>query len=154
MTQLWLVPVDEQSYRETLAEPVDFSNRTDTPPKFPDEARVWGVRTDPEQGDWQRNRRNLVLMEHGDPLLFYRNNESKYTAFGRVGHFWHTEYVRDEHWSGGPALDVYSIEDWAEIDVERGVVNEALGYERSFWPQGLWRVANEKPISSLIGHLD
>jgi len=40
MTQLWLAPVDEAFYRKTLAEPVDFSNRTITPPKFPDEARV------------------------------------------------------------------------------------------------------------------
>jgi hypothetical protein len=92
-------------------------------------------------------------MEHGDPLLFYRNSESRYTAFGRVGHFWHTEHVRDEYWSGGPALDVDSIEDWEEIEVEPEAVNEALGYERTFWPQGLWRVANDRPVASLVGQL-
>lgn len=56
MTQLWLVPVDEASFQRTLVESIDLSEASDKP-RFPDEARVWGVRTDPEQGSWERNRR-------------------------------------------------------------------------------------------------
>jgi hypothetical protein len=93
---LWLVPVDEASYQRTLAEPADLSEWERRPGSFPEEARVWGICTDPEQGTWERNRRNLERMEQGDPLLFYRNAESRYTATGRVGAMTHTEWVRDE----------------------------------------------------------
>lgn len=74
MAQVWLVPVDEPSYQKTLAEPIDLTDAPGKPSSFPDEARVWGVRTDPEQGSWERNKRNLEQMERGDPLLFYRNH--------------------------------------------------------------------------------
>lgn len=97
MPQLWLVPVDEPSYQQTLAEPVDITDAPDKPEAFPDEARIWGVRTDPAQGFWERNRRNLEPMEVGDPLLIYRNSQSTYTAAGRVGGpLWHREWVHDE----------------------------------------------------------
>lgn len=82
MTQLWLVPVDEASFQRKMAQPIDLSDAPDKPVRFPDKARVWGVRTDPEQGSWERNRRNLDRMEPGDPLLVYRNSESQYTATG------------------------------------------------------------------------
>jgi hypothetical protein len=111
MTQLWLVPVDEPSYQNTMAEPITLSDCKEKPEQFPEEARVWGVRTDLEQGSWERNRRNLKRMQHGDSLLIYRNSLSKYTATGHVGEFWlDTDYVRDEYWFGGPARDVYSVE--------------------------------------------
>jgi len=65
MTQLWLVPAtDEPSFQETLARPRDLTEAPDKPDKFPDEARVWGVLTDPKQGTWERNRRNLERMTH------------------------------------------------------------------------------------------
>lgn len=153
MTQLWLVPVDEASYQATLDDPIDLSD-VDTPVGFPDETRVWGVRTDPEQGSWERNRRNLERMNTGDPLLIYRNSESYYTATGRIGQFWHTEYVRDEHWNGGPAIDVFAVEDYREIDLPRSTVNRILDYEENFWPQGLWRVADDRPVDRLIRRLE
>ena len=93
---LWLVPVDERSFQRTLAEPVDLSDWDERPDSFPEEARIWGVRTDPEQGTWKRNRRNLERMERSDPMLIYRNEMSRYTATGRVGPMTRTEYVRDE----------------------------------------------------------
>jgi len=49
---LWLVPVDEPSFQRTLAEPIDLSDWNNRPDSFPERARVWGVRTDPEQGSW------------------------------------------------------------------------------------------------------
>lgn len=150
MTHLWLVPADEESFRRTLAKPIDLSNAPEKPSEFPDETRVWGVRTDPEQGSWDRNRRNLELMESGDPLLFYRNAQSRYAAAGTVGSFWHTEYVRDEHWDGGPAIDVFSVEDFRTVDLSREAVNRSLGYDTNFWPQGLWHVADDRPTDRIV----
>jgi hypothetical protein len=153
MPQLWLVPADEPSYQQTLAQPRDLSPAPDKPDGFPDEARVWGVRTDPdhEQAPWDRNRRNLERMAPGDPLLIYRNSESHYVAAGRVGGpLWHTTWVRDEFWNGGPALDVFHIDDWQPINFEPASVNQTLGYEESFVPQGLWRVADDRPTGRLI----
>lgn len=152
---LWLVPVDEPSFQRTLAEPVNLSDWEDRPDDFPERARVWGVRTDPEQGTWERNRRNLERMEPGDPLLIYRNSRSRYTSTGRVGPMAHTEYIRDEYWNGGPALDVYAIEDYDDsIDAVPEIVNRLLGYEESFWPQGFWRVADDRPTERVARRFD
>lgn len=152
---LWLVPVDERSFQRTLAEPVDLSDWDKRPNDFPEQARIWGVRTDPGQGSWERNRRNLELMACGDPLLVYRNSESQYTATGRVGPMAHTEYIRDKHWGGGPALDIYVVEDYDDsIDAEPEEVNKLLGYKGSFWPQGLWRAADDRPIHRVIRRFD
>lgn len=152
---LWLVPVDEQSYQRTLAEPVDLSGWAGRPDPFPEQARVWGVRTDPEQGTWERNRRNLDRMAPGDPLLVYRNSLSRYTATGRVGPMAHTEHIRDEFWGGGPALDVYVVDEFDDsIDVEPETVNDLLGYEESFWPQGLWGVSDDRPVERVVRRFD
>lgn len=151
---LWLVPVDEESFQRTLAEPVDLSEWEDRPEQFPVRARVWGVRTDSEQGSWERNRRNLDKMESGDSLLIYRNSESQYTATGRVGPMAHTQYVRDEFWGGGPALDVFAVHEYEPVEIERKVVNNLLGYEESFWPQGLWRVSDDRPAERVIRRFD
>jgi hypothetical protein len=152
---LWLVPVDEHSFQQTLAERVDLSDWADRPESFPKSARVWGVRTDPAQGSWERNRRNLERMELGDPLLIYRNSVSRYIATGRVGPMTNTQYIRDEYWGGGPALDVYVVEDYDDsIDAEPEIINELLGYEESFWPQGLWRVSDDRPTDQVIRRFD
>jgi hypothetical protein len=152
---LWLVPVDEESFQRTLAQPIDLSDWESRPEGFPEAARIWGVRTDPAQGSWERNRRNLERMERGDPLLIYRNSVSRYTATGRIGPMAHTEYVRDKYWSGGPALDIYAVEDYDDsIDIEPAAVNELLGYEESFWPQGFWRVADDRPVGRVVQRFD
>jgi hypothetical protein len=94
-------------------------------------------------------------MEQGDPLLIYRNETSRYTATGRVGPMAHTEYVRDEYWGGGPALDIYAVEDYdGSIDVDPATVNGLLGYNESFWPQGLWRVADDRPTERVVRQFD
>ena len=152
---LWLVPVDGRSFQRTLAEPVDLTDWENRPDDFPEHARLWGVRTDPEQGEWERNRRNLTKMEQGDPLLFYRNFTSQYTATGRVGPMAHTEYVRDEYWDGGPVLDVYVVEDYDDsIEAQPERVNNLLDYNESFWPQGFWHVANDRPTDRAVRHFD
>lgn len=150
MTQLWLIPVDEESYQATLAQPIDMSDAPNTPADFPEESRVWGVRTDPNQGSWERNKRNLERMNVGDPLLVYRNSQSKYTTKASVGPFWHTTYIRDKYWDGGPAIDVFAVEDYRKIDLSRDTVNRSLDYAIDFAPQGLWRVADDRPTRQLI----
>jgi len=152
---LWLVPVNEPSFQRTLAEPIDLSDWDDRPDSFPEQARVWGVRTDPEQGSWERNCRNLKQMERDDPLLIYRNSESRYTATGRVGAMAHTEHVRDEYWGGGPALDIYAVESYDDsINVEPETINRLLGYKESFWPQGFWRVSDDRPTERVVQKFD
>jgi hypothetical protein len=90
-------------------------------------------------------------MERDDPLLIYRNSMSRYTVTGRVGPMAHTEHVRDEYWDGGPALDIYVVEGYDDsIDVEPETVNRLLGYEESFWPQGLWRVSDDRPTDRVV----
>lgn len=84
MSKLYLVPVDEPSFQQTLNQELDLSDRDEKPEKFPNHARVWNVRTDPEQGSWQHNKRNLKRMETGDQLLVYRNSTSQYHAKGRI----------------------------------------------------------------------
>jgi len=154
MTQLRLISVNERSFQQTLAEPIDLNEQDQKPAEFPDEARVWGVRTDPEQGSWERNRRNLEKMETGDPSLIYRNSTSEYHAKGRIGEFWHSTCVGDEYWNSGPAIDLFSVEEYGEIDVSREEVNATLDYKSNFWPQGLWRVAEDRPTDRLVAKLD
>ncbi|MFC7080238.1 hypothetical protein [Halorussus caseinilyticus] len=154
MSSLFLVPVDEPSFRRTLESPIDLTPvpESDRPDGgIPDRARVWGVRTDREQGDWERNRRNWNRMESGDALLFYRNSESRYTASGRVGRMFETEYVRDEHWEGGPATSVFTVKGYNESpDLDTTEVNSILGYKEGFYPQGLWRVTDDRPTDRLL----
>lgn len=154
MTQLWLVPVDEPSFQRTLAEPIDLAHRGEKPDEFPDRSRVWGVRTDPEQGTWERDRRNLDRMQSGDPLLIYRLSTGRYHAAGRVGPFWHTTYVRDEYWDGGPEVDVFAVREYEEIDADPETVNTTLGYKGTFWPQGLWHVSPERPTERIVREFD
>lgn len=90
-------------------------------------------------------------MEPGDPLLIYRNSESRYMATGHVGPMTHTEYFRDEYWVGGPALDIYVVEAYdGSIDVKSETVNELLRYKESFRPQGLMKVADNHPTEQVI----
>lgn len=155
MTQLWLIPVDEPPFQATLAEPLDLSDRDDKPDDFPDRTRVWGVRTDPEQGDWERNRRNLEQMDTGDPLLIYRNSTSRYHAKGRIGSFWYdTTYVRDNYWDGGPAINIFAVEEYEEVDVDPEEVNAILDYKDQFWPQGLWHVSDGRPTDRVVRQFD
>lgn len=40
------------------------------------------------------------------------------------------------------------------IDVEQETVNRLLGYEESFWPQGLWRVSDDRPTNRVVRKFD
>ncbi len=94
-------------------------------------------------------------MERADSLLIYRNSMSRYTATGRVGLMAHTEYVRDEYWDGGPALNIYFVEDYDDsLNVAPETINRVRDYEESFWPQGLWRVSDDRPTAQVVRKLD
>lgn len=152
---LWLVPTDELSFQATLASPVDLSDWNERPGSFPLMTRLWGVRTDPEQGSWERNCRNLDRLQTGDRLLFYRNAKGQYTATGTVGPVENTEYIRDTYWNGGPALDVYVVENYDDsIDASPKMVNRLLNYSESYVPQGFSRVSDDRPIAKLLYRLN
>lgn len=153
MSQLWLVPVDEGSYEATLAQRVDLSDAPNKPEDFPDQARVCGINTDLEHGTWKRNRLNLKFMKTGDHCLIYQTDKHHYTASGRVGSFWRTSHVRDEYWGGGPALDVFAVEDFLELEIPRVTVNRILDYDLSYWPRGLSKVSGDRAIGRVLTHV-
>ena len=82
MSSVFLAPVDD-SFERMVADGVDLTDWPDRPDDFPPRARVWGVRTDTDQGEWPRNRRNWRKMAVGGPVLFY--DDGTYVAAGRVG---------------------------------------------------------------------
>lgn len=100
-------------------------------------------------------RTEPTKMELGDPLLIYRNSESRYVAFGRIGGpIWHTEWIRDTFWNGGPALGIFHIDQWTPVDFAPETVNRLLGYKENFVPQGLWRIADDRPTSRLLRQIE
>lgn len=158
MTTLFLAPVDESSYRSTLEHEIDLADWEDRPSNFPEQTRVWGVRTDLSENNWSRNRNSWKEMNSGDPILFYQKGRffadltrAKYFAKGRVGFKCETNYIRDEYWNGAPASAVFSVENYEEgIGLERKEVNEILDYKEKFHPQGLWKVDDNRPINRLL----
>lgn len=62
--------------------------------------------------------------------------------------------MRDEFWNGGPAIDVYAVEEYSDVDIDRETVNRLLEYEETFWPQGLWRVADDRPTGEFLQHIE
>jgi hypothetical protein len=148
MSSVFFAPVDE-SYRRLLESPIDLTDWDDRPDDFPEEARVWGVRTDPEQGEWSRNRSNWQKMELGDRVFFYRDGE--FFATGRVSAMCETDFVRDRYWPGGPATSIYAVEDYRNsLGLSIDTVNTVLGYKENYCPQGLRRVADHRPTDRLL----
>ena len=61
--------------------------------------------------------------------------------------FCHARYVRDEFLEGGPTVDIYAVEDYRGIEIDRQTINRMLGCEENFWPQGRWRGADDRPVA-------
>lgn len=40
------------------------------------------------------------------------------------------------------------------LDVEPEAVNRLLGYEESFWPQGLWRMSDDRHTERVVRQFD
>jgi len=155
MSSLWLVPVNEPDFQKTLAQPIDLSDWEDRPDDFPEESRIWGVRADPQQGEWKVNRRHLENMEPNDTLLFYRSSESRYDAAGTIGQFARTEYVRTKYWDGGPSIDIYTVENYNDtVTMSSKQVNEILDYKKGYHPQGLSAVGSQSAADRLIRRLN
>lgn len=148
---LYLVPMDEPSYRATLAEPLDLNGWEDRPADFPVTARVWGVRTDPAQGSWERNRRTWKRMESDEPLLFYLNGTGEFVAYGRIGVMCETDYIRDKYWNGGPAISVYTVQDYDDsVSMSLAEAKSILGYDDGFVLRGTHRVSEDRPVDRLL----
>lgn len=148
---LYLVPMDEPSYRATVAEPLDLSDWENRPDDFPATARVWGVRTDPAQDSWERNQQTWERMESGEPLLFYLNGTGEFVAHGRIGVMCETDYIRDEYWNGGPAITVYTVEDYDDsVSVSLDEAKSILSYDDGFVLRGTHRVSEDRPVDRLL----
>jgi hypothetical protein len=153
MSRVFLAPVDDESYRATLESEIDLRDWTNRPSDFPKQARVWGVRTDPDMGDWKRNRSSLDKMSKDDPILFYSKGE--FFARGRVGVLCETEYIREHYWDGGPAINVFSVDEYDEdLKLKRTELNDILGYSEHFHPQGLWLINQERPVEDLLDRVN
>lgn len=152
MPQLWMVPVDASMYKATLSRPVDLTAAPDKPAEFPDRARVCGIRTDSEKGEWERNRLYLQFLTSGDHVLVFDTSKGRFTGSGRVGPRWQTEYVRDRFWDGDPATDVFALEEYLEVGVPRVTVNRILEYDLDFYPRGFSKVADGRPIGRVLTH--
>ena len=61
--------------------------------------------------------------------------------------------LRDEFWNGGPALNVYVVADYEPVNIERETINDLLDYNESFWPQGFWRVSDDRPTERVVQEL-
>ena len=40
------------------------------------------------------------------------------------------------------------------IDISWEQLNRVLGYKDTFWPQGFWRVSDDRPINSVLATFD
>lgn len=59
------------------------------------------------------------------------------------------------YWDGGPALDVFVVEDYDDsLDVAPQEVNRLLKYKDSFWPQGLCGVSDDRPTERIVEEFD
>lgn len=130
---LFLVVVEYPNFGRTVADPVDleaFDPAVEVRREFPDggPVRIWGSR---KSGG---NHREYERLSAGDRLLFY--HEGAYVAAGRVGRKFDSPWVSRTFWGYAPRQLLYSVEDYREVDALPERVNEALGFEEGFVPEG------------------
>jgi len=98
-----------------------------------------GRRTDPEQGSWGETV-EISNEWGGDPLLIYRNSESRYTATGRVGPMAHRTRPR-RILGRRPSLGITVVEDYDDsIDNGTRDSQPAARLRRVILATGFWRV--------------
>lgn len=101
---------------------------------------------------FSRGLHECKRLEPGDLLLVYRNSVSRHIVIGRAG-AWRIPSTSATS-SGAAArrsTSPSSKTTYNPIDVKRATVNELLGYEEAFWPQGLWRVRDDRPAAGVAG---
>lgn len=94
-------------------------------------------------------------MEPGEPLLFYLNGTGEFVSRGQVGEMHETEYIRDEFWQGGPAVSIYTVEDYDNsVSIRLDDVKSILGYDDGFILRGTHRVSDDRPVDQLLRRVD
>lgn len=138
--QVFLVPCHPANFERTVSSTVDLGDYEDRPDALVEagDVRLAGA------GDGTRSVESFGRMAPGDLLLFYR--DGAYVGVGRVGLTFEDEdeWVAGTFWEDESTTHVYTVEDFAPIEVDRTVVNHLLEYSSSYVPAGLMRVAPDR----------
>jgi len=142
--QVFLVPVDPETFDRTMAEPVDLTDLGDRPEALSglETARLWGV------ANGSRTVETFDRMEPGDLLLFY--DDGTYVGVGRVGHTLEDEagWLSATLWDGEPATHVLTVSDFQSVSIPLAAVNTLFDYGAGYVP-GFTRVAPDRVTASL-----
>lgn len=143
--QVFLVPIDRANFEHTVVSPVDLSEYSDRPAALPgdDRVRLWGA------ADGTRSVDTYERMEPGDLLLFYAGGT--YVGVGRVGLTVEDEsgWASETLWEGTAMNHLFSVTDFASVDIPREAVNSLFEYGPDYSPGGLMRVAPDRVTASL-----
>lgn len=146
---LFLVAVSYPNFGRTVADAVRLSEY-DPPPEvtreFPSDrpVRIWGTR----KGGG--NRRQYADLEPDDSLLFFR--DGSYVAAGRVGKKFDTPWVSRMFWGYAPMELLYSVEAFREVDVSPGRLNDAIGLDADYAPEGIRGVDDDLVAAACEGY--
>jgi len=142
---VFLVQCDAENFERTVTTPVDLTDYDDRPEALQsaDEARLWGT------SEGTRNAQNFERMAPGDLLLFYR--EETYVGVGRVDQTFEDEagWVGETLWDGEPLPYVYTVTGFTPLSIDRAAVHRLFGYDASYSPGELLRVAPDRVTASL-----
>lgn len=143
-SNVFMVAVDPEQFRATLASPVDLTAHEDRPAALADleAARIGAV----PPGD--RNEQMFDRMAPGDLVLCYA--EGTYVGVGRVeATFDDGDWAGDALWSGADVAGGYVLSDFVEVSVPARAVNALFDYAADYTPGGVIRVADGRVGSSL-----
>lgn len=138
-TNVFLASAESPDFDDTVASGVDLDEYPDAPAAVVASAgRLWGVT------DGSQNRTAFEKMASGDLVLFYRDVE--YVATGRVGATVADgdEWASSTLWEEFPATMLYTVEDYAAVDVPRAAVHRIFDYSENYSPGDLMRVADSR----------
>lgn len=142
--QVFLVPVDPETFERTMAEPVDVSELSDPPEALSDveTVRLWGV------ANGSRTVETFERMVEGDLVLFY--DDGAYVGVGRVGRTFADDagWLAATLWDGEPATHVLTVTDFEPVSIPMAAVNALFDYGASYVP-GFTRVAPDRVTASL-----
>lgn len=142
--QVFLVPIETANFERTVSSPVDLGEHQDRPDPLPEtgEVRIWGA----EGGT--RSVETFERMLPGDLLLFY--HDATYVGVGRVGRTFEDEagWASETFWEDAPSHHVYTVTDFALIEVPRAAVNRLFDYGPDYSP-GFTRVAPDRVTASV-----
>lgn len=141
-SNVFLVAVEPDRFRATLADPIDLTAHEDRPATLADFelARLGAV----PPGD--RNEQMFERMVPGDLVLCYTDDE--YVGLGRVAATFDDDGWASALWNA-EVIGGYVLEDFVEVSVPARAVNALFEYAPDYAPGGIIRVADGRVGSSL-----